>query len=304
HGCGDRRGARRAPGAAHPRRRHRLRLPGRSPGRARSRGRDDRANPRACRAGAGEPRRHRLRRGGGGRRRRDARLGRARAVRRDRGRGRRAGGPRDALRAAAPGRADGRPGWRAPGPAVGGDRPQPGGAGRDPLRPVSVRPARRRGGLRRMTRVHVLVRGRVQGVFYRAEARDRAESLRVAGWIRNLPDGSVEAVFEGEDDRVESMVAWCRRGPAGAGVEAVGATGYLINLAVYTVLLKEAGFHYALAATCSFVVAVTNNYIWNRLWTFHDQRGHVGWQGLRFLIVALVAYATNLALLVGFVALG
>jgi len=89
-----------------------------------------------------------------------------------------------------------------------------------------------------------------------------------------------------------------------AKFSAVGATGYLINLAVYTVLLKEAGFHYALAATCSFVVAVTNNYIWNRLWTFHDQRGHVGWQGLRFLIVALVAYATNLALLVGFVALG
>jgi putative flippase GtrA len=84
----------------------------------------------------------------------------------------------------------------------------------------------------------------------------------------------------------------------------VGATGYLINLAVYTVLLKEAGFHYALAATCSFVVAVTNNYIWNRLWTFHDQRGHVGWQGLRFLIVALVAYAANLALLAGFIALG
>jgi len=84
----------------------------------------------------------------------------------------------------------------------------------------------------------------------------------------------------------------------------VGATGYAINLVVYTILLKEAGLHYAVAATCSFVVAVTNNYIWNRLWTFHDQRGHVGWQGLRFLIVALVAYATNLALLVGFVALG
>jgi putative flippase GtrA len=84
----------------------------------------------------------------------------------------------------------------------------------------------------------------------------------------------------------------------------VGATGYAINLVVYTVLLKEAGFHYALAATCSFVVAVTNNYVWNRLWTFHDQRGHVGWQGLRFLIVALVAYAANLALLAGFIALG
>ncbi|HTS73487.1 MAG TPA: GtrA family protein [Gaiellaceae bacterium] len=84
----------------------------------------------------------------------------------------------------------------------------------------------------------------------------------------------------------------------------VGASGYAINLVVYTVLLKEAGFHYALAATCSFVVAVTNNYIWNRLWTFHDQRGHVGWQGLRFLVVALVAYAANLALLAGLISLG
>src|SRR2546423_2642177 len=83
----------------------------------------------------------------------------------------------------------------------------------------------------------------------------------------------------------------------------VGATGYAINLVVYTILLKEAGLHYAVAATCSFVVAVTNNYIWNRLWTFHDQRGHVGWQGLRFLIVALVAYAANLALLAGLIAL-
>jgi putative flippase GtrA len=89
-----------------------------------------------------------------------------------------------------------------------------------------------------------------------------------------------------------------------AKFSAVGATGYAINLAVYTILLKEAGFHYAVAATCSFVVAVTNNYIWNRLWTFHDQRGHVGWQGLRFLIVALVAYAANLALLAGLISLG
>ena len=61
----------------------------------------------------------------------------------------------------------------------------------------------------------------MQGVFFRAEARARAESLGVAGWIRNLPDGSVEAVFEGDDERVESMVGWCRRGPSGAEVEAV-----------------------------------------------------------------------------------
>jgi putative flippase GtrA len=85
---------------------------------------------------------------------------------------------------------------------------------------------------------------------------------------------------------------------------AVGASGYAINLAVYTALLRGAGFHYTAAATCSFLVAVTNNYTWNRLWTFHAERGHVGWQGLRFLVVALVAYVANLALLAGFIALG
>jgi putative flippase GtrA len=84
----------------------------------------------------------------------------------------------------------------------------------------------------------------------------------------------------------------------------VGVSGYAINLAVYTALLKGAGFHYAAAATCSFLVAVTNNYTWNRLWTFHDQRGHMGWQGLRFLVVALVAYIANLALLAGLISLG
>jgi putative flippase GtrA len=89
-----------------------------------------------------------------------------------------------------------------------------------------------------------------------------------------------------------------------AKFSAVGASGYVINLAVYTALLRGADFHYAAAATVSFVVAVTNNYIWNRLWTFHDQRGHVAWQGLRFLVVALVAYGANLALLSLFIAAG
>lgn len=74
-----------------------------------------------------------------------------------------------------------------------------------------------------MTRVRVRVRGRVQGVFFRAEARARAESLGVAGWIRNAGDGSVEAVFEGDDEQVESLLAWCRRGPAGAHVDEVEA---------------------------------------------------------------------------------
>lgn len=69
------------------------------------------------------------------------------------------------------------------------------------------------------TRVRVRARGRVQGVFFRAEAHARAESLGVAGWIGNLPDGNLEAVFEGDEEQVESMVAWCRRGPAGARVD-------------------------------------------------------------------------------------
>jgi acylphosphatase len=72
-----------------------------------------------------------------------------------------------------------------------------------------------------MMRAQVRIRGRVQGVFFRAEARSRAESLGVAGWIRNAGDGSVEAVFEGDEERVRSMVDWCRRGPSGAQVDDV-----------------------------------------------------------------------------------
>lgn len=70
-------------------------------------------------------------------------------------------------------------------------------------------------------RAHVVVRGRVQGVCFRVEARDRALSLGLAGWIRNNRDGTVEAAFEGDGERVESMVGWCRRGPSGAAVAAV-----------------------------------------------------------------------------------
>jgi putative flippase GtrA len=54
----------------------------------------------------------------------------------------------------------------------------------------------------------------------------------------------------------------------------------------------------------SFLVAVTNNYVWNRIWTFRDQRGHVGFQGLRFLVVALVAYGANLGILSVLIVLG
>jgi putative flippase GtrA len=84
----------------------------------------------------------------------------------------------------------------------------------------------------------------------------------------------------------------------------VGATGYVVNLAVYTALLRGADWHYLAAATVSFLVAVTNNYTWNRLWTFRHQRGHVAYQGIRFLLVAVAALAANLALLRVLVAFG
>lgn len=84
---------------------------------------------------------------------------------------------------------------------------------------------------------------------------------------------------------------------------AVGASGYAVNLGVYTVLVNM-DVHYGAAAACSFLVAVTNNYVWNRLWTFRGQRGHVAYQGLRFLVVALVALAANETLLFAFVGLG
>jgi putative flippase GtrA len=77
----------------------------------------------------------------------------------------------------------------------------------------------------------------------------------------------------------------------------VGVTGYAVNLAVYAVLLDGAGLHYMSAAVGSFLVAVTNNYLWNRLWTFRAQRGGVAYQGMRFLIVSIVALGINLAIL-------
>jgi putative flippase GtrA len=84
----------------------------------------------------------------------------------------------------------------------------------------------------------------------------------------------------------------------------VGASGYAVNLLVYAVLLDVADLHYRLAATGSFLVAVTNNYLWNRLWTFRHRRGHFAYQGLRFLIVSAIVYVGNLVILTVLVELG
>lgn len=70
-------------------------------------------------------------------------------------------------------------------------------------------------------RARAVIHGRVQGVFFRAETRDRARSLGLSGWVRNVPGGSVEAVFEGERERIESILDWCRRGPGLAEVDDV-----------------------------------------------------------------------------------
>ncbi len=77
----------------------------------------------------------------------------------------------------------------------------------------------------------------------------------------------------------------------------VGATGYVVNLVVYTLLLRGVGMHYVPAAICSFLVAVTNNYTWNRAWTFRHQRGHLILQGLRFFVVSALALVANLVVL-------
>lgn len=67
-------------------------------------------------------------------------------------------------------------------------------------------------------RAHVTVSGHVQGVFYRASAQRQANICGVRGWVRNLPDGRVEALIEGDHAAVERMLAWCRIGPANAYV--------------------------------------------------------------------------------------
>ena len=74
---------------------------------------------------------------------------------------------------------------------------------------------------REQLRAQVTIHGLVQGVWFRASTKDEADRLGVNGWVRNLPDGSVEAVFEGNKKKVEEMIGWCHRGPSGARVSKV-----------------------------------------------------------------------------------
>ncbi len=78
---------------------------------------------------------------------------------------------------------------------------------------------------------------------------------------------------------------------------AVGASGYVVNLAVFTLLVHGAGVDYKLAAVGAFVVALTNNFVWNRAWTFGASAGHAGFQAARFCVVSLLAFGFNLLVL-------
>jgi len=70
-------------------------------------------------------------------------------------------------------------------------------------------------------RAHAIIGGRVQGVFFRMETKRAADGFGVSGWVKNRRDGTVEALFEGEQDRVDAVLAWCQEGPAHAQVSDV-----------------------------------------------------------------------------------
>ena len=84
----------------------------------------------------------------------------------------------------------------------------------------------------------------------------------------------------------------------------VGASGYVVNLLVYLLLLEVVRLDFRLAAIGSFLVAVTNNYVWNRTWTFRDERGDVWAQAWRFLVVSVATLLANLVVLQALVSAG
>ena len=88
-------------------------------------------------------------------------------------------------------------------------------------------------------RAHVHISGRVQGVFFRSETQDEAIKKNVTGWVRNLPDGRVEAVFEGEKENVENLIEFCKRGSPGARVTKVN-----VNWQDFTGEFKNFGIRY------------------------------------------------------------
>ena len=75
-----------------------------------------------------------------------------------------------------------------------------------------------------MPTTHLLIKGKVQGVFYRASAKEKAEALRLTGWVKNTPDGNVEAVVTGSENSLHQFISWCQQGPPKAVVTEVTVT--------------------------------------------------------------------------------
>jgi acylphosphatase len=88
-------------------------------------------------------------------------------------------------------------------------------------------------------RVHLVIRGRVQGVFYRASAQEKATELKLTGWVRNRPDKTVEIVAEGEREDIDALIEWCYVGPQDAYV-----TGADVNWEPYTGEFREFSVKY------------------------------------------------------------
>ncbi len=74
-----------------------------------------------------------------------------------------------------------------------------------------------------LKKIHLLISGKVQGVFYRANAKRKAEELNLKGWVKNAPDNKVEIMAEGEEDKLREMIKWCYNGSSGAVVDKVEA---------------------------------------------------------------------------------
>ncbi len=81
--------------------------------------------------------------------------------------------------------------------------------------------------------VHLNIFGRVQGVFYRAEAQEKAQELGLKGWVKNLPDGSVEALAQGPEDSLREFIEWCKKGPAQANVTNIEVEFTTLPIKIY-----------------------------------------------------------------------
>lgn len=75
-----------------------------------------------------------------------------------------------------------------------------------------------------MKALHLMIHGRVQGVWFRASTQEVAGKMKIKGWVRNTPDGAVELHIQGNDAAVDEMLAWCRQGPPGALVDSIDFT--------------------------------------------------------------------------------